>query len=181
MTVYSDRLREMINDAPDQSDNLANNISQITDIRDDIQEQIDAVNTGMCSVAETDARNIINNTILADKGGDYVTYGGTFGTIGYGTGNITDWEMYQVQSVPPGSSAIPDVLIYTYTPGDYPDLDALVADYAFGNDYLTRPLTSGATYGLIPYRDNLDDAIDILNENKDKVDDSVTYLEDYAT
>jgi hypothetical protein len=173
----------MINDVPDESDNLANNISQIEVIRDDVQDQIDAVNVGMCSVAETGARDIIENTIMVEKGGDYVTYGASFGIIKYTdpTGNLTDWEIYQTQVVPPGSSAIPDVVIYTYTPGDYPDLDKLVDDYDFGNDYLTRPLTSGATYGLIPYKANLNSAISILNENKDKVDDSVGYLEDYAT
>jgi hypothetical protein len=181
MTVYSDKLREMINDAPDQSDNLANNISQVQDISDELQEQIDAVQDGLCGVAETDARTYIENTIMPAVGGDYVTYGATFGTINYTTGNITDWEIYQVQVVPPGSSAIPDVLVYTYTPGDYPDLDQLVDDYDFGNDYLTRPLTSGATYGLIPYKANIDTAISILGENKDKIDDSIGTFENYAT
>ena len=181
MTEYSDKLREMIADAPDQSDNLASNISQITDIRDEIQEQIDAVTNGLCTPAEQQAVTIIEGTILIDKAGDYVTYGGTFGTINYTTGNITDWGIYEVQSVPPGSSAIPDVLIYSYTLGDYPELDQLVDDYDFGNDYLTRPLTSGATYGLDDYKENLNSAIGILTENKDKIDDSITYFEDYAT
>lgn len=181
MTVYSDRLREMINDAPDQSENLANNISQITDIRDDVQDQIDAVENGMCAVAETDARTYIEGTIMPAVSGDYVTYGATFGTINYTTGNITDFEIYQTQVTPPGSSAVADLLVYTYSRGDYPTLDALVDDYDFGNDYLTRPLTSGATYGLKPYKTNLNSAISILTNNKSKVDSSITYLEDYAT
>jgi hypothetical protein len=181
MTVYSDKLREMIFDAPEQSENIADNISQITDTRDEIQEQIDAVNTGMCSVAETDAKDYIENTILPAVGGDYVSYGTYFGSIDYSNGNLTDFEIYQTQVTPPGSSSVSDTLLYTYSRGDYPTLDALVDDWDFGNDYLTRPLTSGATYGLIPYRDSLDDAIDILTENKDKVDGSVTYFETYAT
>jgi len=46
---------------------------------------------------------------------------------------------------------------------------------------LTRPLTSGATYGLIPYKANLNSAISILTNNKNKLDNSVSYFEDYAT
>jgi len=181
MTVYSDKLREMISDAPDQSDNLANSISQVTDIKDDVQDQIDAITNGLCTPAETQARSIIDGTILTDKGGDYISYGGTFGTIDYSTGNITDWEVIKI--IPPVPPDITPTLspIYSYTPGDYTDLDQLVDDYDFGNDYLTRPLTSGATYGLIPYKTNLDSAISILTNNKSKIDASESYFEEYAT
>lgn len=174
MTIYSDRLREMINDAPDESDNLANNISQITDIRDDVQDQIDAVQTGMLDVAEADLIDYLENTKVAEVGGASVTYGPNFSLVDYTDGGISDWTIDSTAGVP----------IYAYEGVGW-DSDAtiikLIDDYDFGNDYLTRPLTSGATYGLIPYKTNLNSAISILTENKDKVDDSITYLEDYAT
>jgi len=184
MSEYTNRLTEMIKEVPDLSEALTSSISSVQSEVADLTKERDAIKFGVCANAEEQARDIIDNTILVDKGGDYITYGGTFGTIGYGTGNITDWEVIQlVPVVPPTIPPTPDVptVVYTYTQGDYPDLDQLVDDYAFGNDYITRPLTSGATYGLNPNISSLRDAIDILNDNKDKVDDSLDVFSRYAT
>lgn len=181
MSEYTNRLTEMIKEVPDLSDALSSSISSVQSEIADITKERDAIKFGVCANAEEQAVDIIENTILADQGGDYVVYGGTFGTINYSSGNITDWEIYQNQVTPPGSSSLPAVVIYTYTPGDYPDLDQLVEDYDFGNDYITRPLTSGATYGLSPNISSLQDARDILQENKDKIDDSLDVLSRYAT
>jgi len=149
---------------------------------DELTKDRNAIQNGVCGNAEQEARDILENIILVDKGGDDVVYGSTFGTIGFGTGNITDWEIVTI-TVPVPPPVLPPVVtpIYTYTPGDYPDLDQLVTDYAFGNDYITRPLTDGATYGLNPTISLLNIGKDILEENKDKVDESIDVFEDYAT
>ena len=177
----TNRLTQMIIEVPDQSEALASSIGSVQAEIGELTLERNAIRDGLCAVAENQARDMIDNTILADRGGDYVTYGTTFGTINYTTGNITDWEIYQTEITPPGSSIVPDIVIYTYTPGDYPNLDQLVDDYAFGNDYITRPLTDGATYGYNPNISSLNDAQDILEENKDKVDDSLDVFSRYAT
>ncbi len=60
----------------------------------------------------------------------------------------------------------------THWDGD-PVITNLITDYAFGNDYLTRPLVPiGATYGLIASRNNLTVAKGILTNNKNKIDQS---------
>ena len=64
MTTYSDKLREMINDAPDQSDNLANNISQVQDLSDETQDQIDAITNGMTDVAADNLEEYLEGKAL---------------------------------------------------------------------------------------------------------------------
>jgi hypothetical protein len=174
------KLASMLSAAPGLSAGVGSSISSVEDIISDLTEQSSAIQGSITDVAETQARDIIDNTILIDKGGDYITYGGTFGTIDYTTGNITDWQV--IKLVPP---VFPDLVptpttIYTYTPGDYPDLDELVSDYAFGNNYLTRPLTSGATYGILPNIFSLGTAKSILEENKSILDQSVTIFAKYV-
>ncbi len=174
MSVASDKLRQMVTAVPDQVKAIESNTSQIETQIDEVDEEISAIIDGVCTPAETDARDIIDNTILLDKSGDDVEYGATFGVANINwdpAGNLTDWEIVDVLDVP----------IYTYTPGDYPDLDTLVDDFAFNNDYLTRPMTDGASYGLEPYKGSLESAQSILLENQNKVEASVAVLDKYAT
>lgn len=184
MTVYSDKLREMINNSSEQSDNLANNISQIEDLKNETDEEIDAITNGVCGVAESDLTDYLTNVKLPEfqliEPTALLTFGPTYGSINYSSGNITDWKISYIAVLPiPG-----EIILYEYE-GDGWDNDTQIItwvdDFDFGNDYLTRPLTSGATYGLNSYKDNLDTAISILTNNKNKIDDSVTYFEDYAT
>lgn len=168
----ADKLRQMITAVPEQSEAIGNSIGQVEDQIDELTEEIDAIEDGVCAVAETDAIDILENTVAVDKGG-YVWYGPDFGIIQWSPpGNLTDWEIRDSTSHAP---------IYTYSQGDYPDLDTDVDDYEFGNDYLTRPLTDGASYGLKPSKTNLQYAQSILEENQDKIEDSATVFDKYAT
>ena len=123
------------------------------------------------SATEASAIDLLENTILIDKGGDYVEYGSTFGTISWSPkGNLTDWFIKIDTTAGP-------VTIYIYTSGDYPELDQWVSDYAFTNDYLTRPLYasglgSEASYGTYPTISNLNTGLEYVENNKDKVEDS---------
>ena len=179
----ADVLRQMLNDAPEQFNNINNSIGQIDNIIDELNTQIDAVTDGLCAVAEADLTDYLNNTKLAEIEGLYgdlfntpfsVDYGPNYGTINYTTGGITDFRIVD-------SSGNTE---YEYLGSNW-DSDAtitkLINDYAFGNDYLTRPLTSGASYGLIPSRDNMLTAKALLQENADKVDESIDKLGDYAS
>ena len=187
MSQNTDRLTTMIKTAPDQVGQIEGSISQVEDNIEALQKEQSAIQDGVCGTTETDAIDILENTILIDKGGDYVSYGGNFGTINWDPlGNLTDWEIIKlIPAPPPVPPAPPDpdipTPIYTYTPGDYPDLDQWVEDFAFGNDYLTRPPITGATYGIIPRISSLSNAANLLNENADKVGDSVAVFNRYAT
>ena len=172
MSQNTDRLSIMQKAAPDQVGSIEGSISQVEGNIDALTKEKEAIQDGVCGTTETDAIDILENTILPDKGGDHVAYGSNFGQINWDPlGNLTDWEIQDALNVP----------IYTYVQGDYPDLDQWVEDFAFGNDYLTRPPITGATYGIIPKIGSLTSAANILNENADKVGDSVAVFNRYAT
>lgn len=178
MSEYTDKLRSMINNAPEESDNIANSIAQIEDQIEELQEQDDAIVNAMMNVDQTSLEIYLQTTKLQWVRANIdstasLNYGPNFATIDYTSGGITDWS-YE------GGSGV----VYEYEGVNW-DSDATiityVEDYAFGNDYLTRPLTSGAAYGIRPYISSLNDALDILNENKDKIDESITVFENYAS
>jgi len=169
------KLRQMRDIAPEQSDALANSIVQLEDQIDELSEQALAIETEITTPDEATAVIILETIILPAKGGDHVSYGATFGDISWSPkGNLTDWEIQDIFNVP----------IYIYNAGDYPDLDDLVDDYAFGNDYLTRPLVSSglgseASYGIYPTIVNLNLGKTYLTNNKTKVDASVSVFSGY--
>lgn len=175
MTQETDRLKTMAKNAPGQVAKIENSIAQVDATVESLTKEATAIKEGVCDNAKTEATDIINNTIFPDKStdpGDYVDLGPTFGVIQWDPlGNLTDWTIKDST----GNE------IYSYTPGDYLDLDDLVADYAFGNDYLTRPPTTGATYGLYPKIASLGTAAALLESNADKVADSQAVFERYAT
>lgn len=183
MSDTSAKLREMRDAVDDQVDALANSIGQVEDQITELTDQANAIENEVTDFTKDSAVDLLENTILIDKAGDYIDYGPTFGDISWSPrGNITDWEVIQLveqSQPPPPAPPVPPVptVVYTYTPGDYPDLDQWVDDYAFGNDYLTRPLyASGlseeASYGIYPTIDNLDTGKEYLENNKDKIEDS---------
>ncbi len=171
------KLRQMRDIVPDQSDAFANSIQQVQDQIDDLSEQALAIETEITTPDEATAVIIIETIILIDKAGDHVSYGATFGDISWDPkGNLTDWEIQDILDVP----------IYTYNSGDYPELDDLVNDYAFGNDYLTRPLYdsglgSEASYGIYPSIVNLNLGKEYLTNNKTKVDASEGVFSGYIS
>jgi len=193
MSQETNKLTSMVKAAPGQVEGLGKSIDAVQDEMDSLQSEINAVTDGVCGTTEADARDIIDNTILPDHSGNtdstseiiiyFVTYGSTFGDINWiPAGNLTDWAIRKsVTPIPPPILPPVIVTVYSYTPGDYPDLDTWVTDYAFGNDYITRPVTEGATYGLQPNWNLTDQGKSILETNQAKVDASITVLSRYAT
>lgn len=181
----ADKLREMINDAPDQVENLDGSIDQINNLIEDYNEEIDTIKDGLCTPAENNLTNYLENTKLAEIQGLYgdpfntpftVEYGSHYGTanIDYLTGGITDFKIADSS----GNT------MYSYEGVNWDGdttITKLVEDFAFGNDYLTRPLTTGASYGLIPNKNNMSTAKSLLESNKVKINESIDVFEDYAS
>jgi len=175
MTQETDRLKTMAKNAPDQVAKIEASIATVESTVEDVTKERDSIQDGVCGNAKTEAIDIIENTIYPAERTDptdTIEYGSEFGIIQYDPpGNITDFEIVDESGT----------TIYSYTPGDYPDLDDLGDDYSFGNDYITRPSTTGATYGLNQKISSLTTAANLLNENADKVADSQAVFERYAT
>lgn len=190
-TPEQNKLLDMWRKIPDQVDAASENIIQVEDIREDLAEQATAIEDAVLDVAKTDLQTYLQTTKLAELqllwpevpgvlGPLYLVFGGTYGTIDYSTGNITDWEYRQDNLVPtpppppppilpPGPPSPAYYVRYVYSSGDDPQIDTWVNDYAYGNDYLTKPLDTGGTYGLYENIDQLDTGLGVLNSNKDAV------------
>jgi hypothetical protein len=191
MSQNTDRLTTLVNTAPDRVEQIEGSISQIENNIEGLTKEKDAIEDGVCANAESTAVVIIETIILPTfPVGSYVVYGSEFGDIQWDPkGNISDWAIWKDITVPnplypptPPPTITTPTLLYTYVNnGTYPDIDVLVDDYDFGNDNLTRPLTDGATYGIIPRIDSLTTASNILNENSNKVSDSIDVFSRYAT
>lgn len=179
----SDVLRQMINDSDDQVADIETSIDQIDELIDDTQTQIDGLEDGMCTPSDSTMVLYLDNIKLAEIETLYgnpgntpfsVDYGPNYGTIDYDNGGIDDWAIVD------STANVMYKYLGTNWDGDT-TITELITDYAFANDYLTRLLTSGASYGLIPYKDNLNTAKSLLDQNKTKIADSKTALEDYAS
>jgi len=171
-------IQQMIDDVEGQLEAVTNGITQIEAQIAEFNDEITALEN-TCDVIRDEMTAYLDGTKLAEIRILYdatagVVYGINYGVVDYTTGVITDWFIGQN----------PAPISYSYVPPINWDGDAyiisLAADWAWMNDYLTRPLDSGATYGLIPNRDALVGALAILEEDKLKLEQSVTELAPYG-
>lgn len=179
MTIYQDKLRELIGEADTTVEGIVGNVVQIDDIIAEVQEQIDAITEAVTDVCQTDLVDRLTNVKLpafqATYPGAYLDYDAGFGDLGYGN-TLTGWRIMAPAPPPiPPAPPDPDITVYEYG-GTGWDSDASltqwVSDWDFGNDYITKPLTAGSTYGLSPYLSNLQSAKSILESNATKISDS---------
>jgi len=191
-TASVNKLTQMVRDAPDQSAGLSNPICSVTSEISDLSKQKAALTDGVCGTAEDELVDYLENVKLPEISIDStaehrVEYGPSFGTIHYVTGNISDWAIQELVSItptpPPILPPVPTwVNVYVYLGvgwDDDQDIITWINDFAFGNDYIERPLTSGATYGLTANISTLGSGRSILQTNKAKVDASVDTLSRY--
>lgn len=177
MSVASDKLREMIDVADDQVDRINTNVGQIQDQVDELQDQDDAIVDAMTDPVADELEDYLTNTKLPQfqliDPGAYLELGPDYNKIEYGLA-LDDWRILD-------SSAN---VMYEYN-GIGWDADAQIIgwldEWDFGNDYLTRPLTSGAAYGIRPTKTNLNVAKGILEENADKITDSKAAFDRFAS
>jgi hypothetical protein len=106
---------------------------------------------------------------------DYVvTLGPTFNQKTYGT-ELTDWKITDTTGT---------TNYYVYQGGPWYntnvevdlDVEAVVSDWNQTNDLVTRPLNSGAFYGMQPLADALQKVEDGLKAGKDKVTNMVSVI-----
>lgn len=186
-------LTEMIKDAPDEAAAIDQSVEQIEEKQDELEEKNAAIRECVTDKARDDLTAYLQGPKLAEIqllhpavpllwGDAYVVFGATYGTIGYGTGNITDWEYRQDSliaiPIPPGYQVV-------YSHSVNWDSDPIITgyedDYDFGNDYITHPVGIGAAYGLEPLVDMYEQGKDTLLGNKAKIEASVGVFEKYLS
>lgn len=167
-----DILNAMLNAAPDQVGALASNVEAINQQIVELTAQANAIEEGILEVDATALIIYLNDVKLVEF---QVTEPFATLVIGasYNVINISDWEILDASAN----------VIYKYLGVGW-DGDAfiteLVTDWAFGYDYLTRPLVSGATYGIYPQISSLSDAKSLLETNKAKIEASIDVLGRYV-
>ena len=185
MLTASDILKEMMDVGDEQIENIQSSIDQIQEQIDDYNEKINAIQEAICSVIGDDSTGSLTlyldstkveeiELLYGDPGNTpfEIEYGENYNTIDYDDGGVTDFRILDVTAN----------IVYEYNGTNWdndPIIEKLVNDYEFANDYLTRPLITGASYGLIPNRDNLSFALSILNANKNKVENTPDVFNDY--
>lgn len=174
MSDASDKLRDMIDTADEQVDNINGSVDQVQVQIDELQEEDDAIVDGMLNPVASDLQTYLNDVKLPNyEPGSSVVIGPQYNVIGY-TNQLTDWWI--IDST--GNT------VYQYAGIGWdsdPEIIAFLDEWDFGNDYLTRPMTSGATYGIRPYKANLNSAKSILQSNADKIEDSKDAFERFAS
>jgi len=191
-----ENLKTLVESMPGGIDNLENALTQIDNNDKDIDTQIEAV-TYVCTSAAGELQNYltleklpyIQETVNPTA---YLLYDASFGQTGYGLA-LDGWHVRALVEQPQPPPTVPpdppaeyvppvDTEIYSTTVNWDGDsyIQTWMDDWAAANDYLHRPLTSGATYGLVPYKQNLATASNILNENKNKLETAQPIFEKYA-
>ena len=181
MSSPSEILGEMLAVSDEQIENIDKSINQVQQQIDTYTEEIDGIENGVCKIAENELTDYLDNTkvdVIENLYGNgtnepfTVSYGPNYGKIDYTDGGITDFEILDSTGN----------VVYSLSVNwdNDPFIVKRIDDFAFGNDYLTRPLTTGASYGLYPNVDALNQAMTILQNNKSKVQSSQTILKDYV-
>lgn len=194
MTTSSDVIRKMIDDVEGQLEAIDNGILQIEGQIDAYNDEIDALEDEPGAINEADMTDYLNNTkvpyfqsiwvVPPFFNTVYIEYGPNYGVYEYDAQNLTDWIIWrQPPTVPPDPAPDP-IEIYIYEGVGW-DSDVNIIGYQdnwdWVNDYLTKPLDEGASYGLIPNRDSLEGAKSLLEVDKLKLEESLIELESYAT
>lgn len=168
MSTASNKLREMINNADQQTEDIDSSVDQIDTQLTELQSQHDAIREGLLDVITSDMTSYLEITKIVEVGGYSVIYDPDFG-------ESTVTTFYILDST--------GGVLYEYE-GIGWDSDTQIIDWVdkfdFGYDYLTHPLGITGTYGLNDRITQLNNAKALLGLNKTKITDSKTVFEDYA-
>lgn len=174
MSTYSDKMREMINNADDQIDGIDDSTAQIEIQIEEYESQRDGIQYGlMDNIAFIDLSSYLVITKAPEKstyGDGYVVFGGDYGVV-----NVTDWAIHD--------STTGDV-VYTFEGVNWDD-DPVIIEYVnqwnFGYDYIHHTFGITGTYGLQDKIDQLYDALGLLQANRYKIGNSKGVFENYAS
>lgn len=96
MSIYSDKLRQMINDATKSVTDITTSIENLDERVDDLEEQEDAIVNGMTNVIGTTQMPEKLNEKLITYRGNTVVYGSDYNQIYDDDGNVTDWVCWLI-------------------------------------------------------------------------------------
>lgn len=162
MRKASEVVYEMYNDTESEIKELNHRITSLQQKLTAVDNQINAIK--MCIINHCAAelqKYLINKISSLTKSPAKLKLGPNFNKIEFGNW-LDDWKIIDTQKN----------TIYQYKKVNWdndPVIIELMETWECAVDYLTRPLNTGATYGLFEYRKNIQNGLNILNENKSKI------------
>ena len=170
--MASDKLREMINNADDQISGIDDSTSQIEIQIEEYESQRDAIQYDlMDQIAFIDLSSYLVVTKVPEFGGvdGYIEFGGNYGII-----NVTDWIIYDGTNNP----------VYEYESINWDGDENIInwiRQWNFGYDYINHDFGISGTYGLQDKIDQLYNALNLLQANRNKIESSKDVFENYAS
>jgi len=193
MATPNPKISEMINNIPGQTEAAESQESQLDEQITELTEERDAIQDDVCGATADDLKTYLEGDKLAEiqalwppnpdvppnvppfLGDVYISYDtspdptlGPYGSISYETGNVKNWQYLQDDL-----TNVTTIVRYSWAPevgwDNDPTIIGFSDDFDFGNDYITRPLDSGASYGLNDKISAYNSAKGIVTNNKDKI------------
>lgn len=97
MSTPQEILQQMIDQAPENIENIDSSLAQINASIADFQTKQDSMITGVGDVAVTRLNAFLDTIYPAVN--HYILYGSTFNLITSSTGTLTDWKIYEIQAL----------------------------------------------------------------------------------
>jgi hypothetical protein len=179
-------LQEMVDVADEQVEDIGASIGSIDDQIADLTEKYNAIEAEVTDVCEANLVDRLTNVKLpyfqGTNPGAYLEYDAGFGDIGYGN-TLTGWRIKVAAPPPiPPAPPDPDIILYEYEGVGWdsdPYIIQWVEDWDFSNDYMTKPLGTGGTYGISPMISSLNMGKTLLESNQTKIQDSKSVFSRY--
>ncbi len=173
MATDLEKLQEMVEGYPQTITDLEDSITNLTEIKTDLNEQRQAIENEVMAPLKTDS-----DSYLAAKA---LTFGAmhTYCTSGsYGTANLTEWAI-----VSGGCPPSPHNVVFTSS-----DVSAIVdpeqyqrqLDFAESYTHINDEVGENGTYGIQDTADNIQQGIDIQTINKNKIEAVKTVYEKFT-
>lgn len=181
MPTAQETLADMFDSAEGDVEDLDAQLAQIDQLISDLENEATAIEDALMTVAADELQAYLDSTklpeIIALTGRDLaVVIGSNYNDLPNvgGTANLTDWRLVDTTTAQ---------TIYSRSvnwDGDALILD-WIADWDFGDDYLTHPLTTfDGTYGIYPNINALNNARGSIQATRTKVNNSIGVFGDYV-
>ncbi len=181
MATPQEILADMFDNAEGDVEDLDAQLAQIDQLISNLEDEATAIEDALMTVAADDLQAYLDSTklpeIIISTGQDLALIIGSnyndLPNVG-GSANLTDWSFVDTTSLQ---------VIYSRSvnwDGDVLILD-WIADWDFGDDYLTHPLTTfDGTYGIYPNINTLNNARGSVQATRTKVNNSIGVFGDYV-
>lgn len=168
-----DVIAELDNTIDAEIQEIKNRIISLRQQITDLDNQINAFKVCILFPCSTKLTNILIEKAKKLQGVKLikVNFGSAYNKIEFGAW-LDDWKIIDDE----------ENILYQYNgPGwdKDPEIKKLMTRWEIANDYLTRPMSTGASYGLIPYKHTLEDSIHMLSENLDKLEEMKGLYKDF--